>query len=67
MAVRLNVNINEETKAMLELHAAKRGTSVTEIVRRCVAVYDYVATEVDHGGDLVIEHAHGGRTRLEIL
>lgn len=50
MTTRLNVNINEETAAALRELAARRDTSVTEIVRRSVAVYKFVEDEVGAGG-----------------
>jgi predicted DNA-binding helix-hairpin-helix protein len=49
MAVRLNVNINNETETALKKLAAKRGTSVTEIVRRAVAIYEYLEDETSDG------------------
>lgn len=46
MSTRLSVNINDETEAALRELAARRGTSVTEIVRRAVSVYKLVEDEV---------------------
>lgn len=50
MTTRLSVNINDETAAALKELAARRDTSVTEIVRRAVAVYKFVEDEVGQGG-----------------
>lgn len=46
MAVRLSVNINEETEQALKELAARRDTTVTEIIRRAVSVYKFVEDEV---------------------
>jgi len=47
--VRLNVNMNAETADALRELAAASSTSVTEIVRRAVSVYKYVASEKSNG------------------
>ncbi|MGL5829447.1 MAG: ribbon-helix-helix protein, CopG family [Angustibacter sp.] len=49
MAVRLSVNINDETEAALKELAAKKGTTVTEIVRRAVSVYKFVDEQTGDG------------------
>lgn len=50
MTTRLSVNINDETAAALKDLADRRDTSVTEIVRRAVAVYKFVEDEVGQKG-----------------
>lgn len=50
MTTRLSVNINDETAAALRDLAERRGTTVTEIVRRSVSVYKFVEDEVAAGG-----------------
>lgn len=52
MTTRLSVNINDETAQALKELATRRGTSVTEIVRRAVAVYKFVEDEVGQGKTL---------------
>lgn len=46
MTVRLSVNINDETEEALKELAARRDTTVTEIIRRAVSVYKFVEDEV---------------------
>lgn len=46
MATRLSVNINDETTAALQELAQRRDTSVTEVVRRAVAVYKFLEDQV---------------------
>lgn len=50
MATRLSVNINDETAEALRELADRKGTSVTEIVRRAVSVYKFVEDEVGTNG-----------------
>lgn len=50
MTTRLSVNINDETAVALKSLAARRDTSVTEVVRRAVAVYKFMEDEVALGG-----------------
>jgi hypothetical protein len=47
--VRLNINVSGETADDLRRLAAERGTSVTEIVRRAVAVFAYLEAERAEG------------------
>lgn len=50
MTVRLSVNVNDETAEALRALAEKRGTTVTEIIRRAVSVYKFVEDEVGDKG-----------------
>ena len=49
MAVRLNININDETETALRELAETKETSVTDIVRRAVAVYKFIEDETGRG------------------
>lgn len=50
MTTRLSVNINDETAQALKELAKRRDTSVTEVVRRAVAVYKFIEDEVGERG-----------------
>ena len=47
--VRLNVNLNAETAAVLKQLTEERGISFTEAVRRAISVYNYIDGEVRSG------------------
>ncbi|POH60314.1 ribbon-helix-helix protein, CopG family [Arthrobacter glacialis] len=47
--VRLNVNLNKETAAALKEIAAKQQISLTEAVRRAVAVLKFIDEEKSQG------------------
>ena len=64
MTTRLNVNINDETEAALNELAARRQTTVTEIVRRAVSVYKFVEDEVVDGGKKLHVVGDGDETIL---
>lgn len=69
MATRLNINVNDETATALQELAAKRGTTLTEVVRRAVSVYKFVEDEVVDG-DKTLElkdRQSGERTTLAVL
>lgn len=69
MATRLNININDETAMTLQQMASKRGTTLTEVVRRAVSVYKFVEDEVVDG-DKSLElkdRKSGERTTLAVL
>ena len=50
MTQRLSVNINDETAQALNELAARRQTTVTEIIRRAVSMYKFVEDEVTQKG-----------------
>ena len=49
MTTRLSVNITDDTARALRELAERNQTSVTDIVRRAVSVYKFVADEVEDG------------------
>ena len=65
--VKLNININDETEAALKELAARRGITVTETVRRAVAVYKFIEDEKDAGGKLQVIHEGGTSTSVAIV
>ena len=68
MTTRLNVNINDETAAALRELAARRETTVTEIVRRAVSVYKFVEDEVVDGKkSLKLVSRDGQETVVSVL
>lgn len=69
MARRLNVNINDETANALQSLARSQGVTVTEIVRRAVGTYNFIAEELaDRDNSLEIVNAKSNqRTRLALL
>jgi hypothetical protein len=55
VAERLSVNLNPQTAASLRYWAAQRETTITEVVRRAVAVYDFVERETAAGHRLQVD------------
>lgn len=53
---RLNVNINKQTADALKDYADRNGVSVTEAVRRLVAVGDFIAKAQDEGRQVLLRH-----------
>jgi predicted transcriptional regulator len=51
---RLNINVSDETAQLLRQMADRGDTSVTEIVRRAVAVYKYFEDAASEGKDVRI-------------
>jgi len=59
--VRLNVLINDDTaNALIDL-AERKDVSVTEIVRRAVSIYEYLAKAQDRGETIVLVEDHRWR------
>lgn len=64
--VRLNVNMNEKTARELREISEGERLSITEVVRRAIALYRYIRTETKHGRVLVITDKDG-TNRSEIV
>lgn len=64
--VRLNVNMNRETAKALKELAKKDKVSLTEAIRRAIAVYKYVSDEVKKGRVVQTMDADG-KNRREIV
>lgn len=52
---RLTVNINPETKKALEEIAKNRHVTVTEVIRRAVALYAFIEKEIADGNRVQID------------
>ena len=51
---RLNVHINSQTATALKTYAEKHGLSVTEAVRRLIAVGDFIAKAQEDGKHILV-------------
>jgi hypothetical protein len=65
--VRLNVNLNPETAEALRVVAEARGISLTEAVRRAVAIYKYIEDEIAADRKVLTEDARGRHRRELVL
>jgi hypothetical protein len=65
--VRLNVNLNKETAAALKEIAAKENISLTEAVRRAIAILKFVEEEQDRGRKIQTMDRDGKDKRELIL
>ena len=52
---RLSVNINDETAAYLKEQSKAQGVTVTEVVRRCVALDHLLRNERDGGSTILVK------------
>lgn len=63
--VRLSINLSSDTAAALRELAEHKGTSVTEAVRRAIAVWKFVEDEVAQGHRIaVIDKDGDGHDRI---
>ena len=60
---RLSVNINRETADALKQMAKERGISVTEVVRRAVAITKFVEDETRRGHRIQVVGQNGDNAR----
>lgn len=58
MTARLNINVTDADAAWLRAAAARDETSVTEVVRRAVGVYDHIDCAVHAGKTVQIVGPH---------
>ena len=52
---RLSVNINEETAAKLRWYKEHKGISITETVRRAIALLELVERETGKGSEVLLK------------
>lgn len=65
MTVRLSINLADDVAAALGDWADKKDISYTEAVRRAIAVWNFVETEIANGNTVtVIETGPGGDGRI---
>lgn len=55
MAVKMSVNLPDEAVATLKELAAKRGTTITQVLRQAIASEKFIEDETNAGGSLLIE------------
>ncbi|GAB2807521.1 hypothetical protein ACWGJ2_31740 [Streptomyces sp. NPDC054796] len=60
---RLSVNINEDTAARLRWYKEHKGISITETVRRAVALLDLVERETADGSEVLLKSRDGKSVR----
>lgn len=65
--VRLNVNLNAETAAVLKQLTEERGISFTEAVRRAISVYNYIDGEARSGRRIQTTDANHSDVREFVL
>ena len=64
--IRLSVNINEETADALRKLVADKGITITEVMRRAIAVTDFLYKEQDKG-KIIQTVSRKGKVRNVIL
>lgn len=65
--VRLNVNLNKETAAALKEIAEKQGISLTEAVRRAIALLKFIDEEQAEGRKIQTMEGDGKNKRELVL
>ncbi|MFD0140440.1 hypothetical protein ACWDWS_39940 [Streptomyces sp. NPDC003328] len=60
---RLSVNINEDTAQKLRWYKEHKGISITETVRRAVALLDLVERETARGNEVLLKSRDGKSVR----
>jgi hypothetical protein len=64
---RINLNISTKTATTLRRLSKQRGTTMTETIRRAVAVLDFLETQLEGGGELQIVEPDGLVRQLAII
>jgi hypothetical protein len=64
--VRLSVNLNEETAEELKSLIGRRGFSISEGVRRAIAVWKFLEDEKSRGNEIAVIEADGS-ARIVVL
>ena len=64
---RLNINISSRTASALRRLSETRESTVTETVRRAIAVLDFIEDEVDSGGTIQVHYPDGTVKQLALV
>jgi predicted transcriptional regulator len=67
MTVRLSINLADDVAAALGDWADKKCLSYTEAVRRAIAVWNFVETEIANGNKIAVVEADSGRIREVVV
>jgi Arc/MetJ-type ribon-helix-helix transcriptional regulator len=66
--VRLNLDISPEAKEQIEgLRERTHSDSMSEVVRRALAVYDFLWTQKDDGATTIVRFTDGSETLLPLF
>ena len=66
--VRLNLELNNIAHEQLRrVQTRTHSPSITEIVRRALALFDLFTEHTSHGGEIVFRHSDGAEEKLKIL
>jgi hypothetical protein len=66
--VRLNLELTTQVRDQLEnLQQSSQATSLTEVIRKSLALYHMVTDHTAQGGGIILEHADGSKERLKLL
>jgi hypothetical protein len=66
--VRLSLDITPRVREQLtHLEAKTEAGSITEVVRRALALYDLIMEHQDEGGKLIFKHMDGDEETLRVL
>lgn len=66
-SVRLSVNLSPGTAALLRAVLDRKGLSITEGIRRAIAVWKFVEDEVERGNQLAVIEKDGEVRRVVLL
>lgn len=65
---RLSLDLDLRSKNQIESLRLRTGaTSLTEVIKKALALYDLVQEHTDNGGALILRNADGTEERLRLL
>jgi hypothetical protein len=68
LKVRLSLEVTPAVREQIEEMAKRcKATSLTEVIRKSLALLDLYLDHVDEGGTVVFRHADGSEERLRVL
>jgi hypothetical protein len=66
--IRLNLDISPQAnKNLTDLKNRTESTSVAEVIRRAIALYDLVTTHMEKDGSIILKHKDGEQEVLRLL
>lgn len=66
--IRLNLELNSVAHNQLQrVQERTHSPSITEIIRRALALFDLFTEHTSNGGEIIFKHRNGGEEKLRIL
>ena len=66
--VRLNLELSRQVHEQIQvLQSRSDATSLTEVIRRALALYDLITEHISEGGRIILRHKNGDEESVKLV